>query len=248
MMMRRTDPAAVEAAKAKKVLAEIIGAFDNFVVRAYCRGRFIILHQRFLDEIGQYLPDDGPILDIGCGFGLFSLYFARQAPGRRITGVDLNERRIEWARRAATRLGVKNVDYLVGNATQFQPPGGLSCAYMLDIVHHIAPPAAEELLDALYQALAPGGMLIVKDVTTKPAYKRWFTWALDKAMDAQAEVNYWPKRDLEARLRRSGFIVHSHAMIDLLPYPHQLYVCRKPAYLSGGASSTLPAEPEPSIK
>jgi hypothetical protein len=67
-------------------------------------------------------------------------------------------------------------------------------------------------------------------------------------MDAQAEVNYWPKRDLEARLRRSGFIVHSHAMIDLLPYPHQLYVCRKPAYLSGGASSTLPAEPEPSIK
>jgi hypothetical protein len=108
----------------------------------------------------------------------------------------------------------------------------------------------------LYQALAPGGMLIVKDVTTKPAYKRWFTWALDKAMDAQAEVNYWTKRDLEARLRRSGFIVHSHAMIDLLPYPHQLYVCRKPAlarpeagaYFSGGASSTLPAEPEPSIK
>ncbi len=255
-MSRRGDPAAVEAAKGKQVLAEIIGAFDNFIVRAYCRGRFIILHQRFLDEIGQYLPDEGPILDIGCGFGLFSLYFARQAPGRRITGVDLNGRRIEWPRRAAARLGVTNVDYLVGNATQFQPPGGLSCAYMLDIVHHIDPKAAEELLDALYDALAPGGMLIVKDVTTRPAYKRWFTWVLDKAMDAHADVHYWPKRDLEARLRRSGFVVRSHAMIDFLPYPHQLYVCRKPllaekeasVYRSGGAVSTLPAEPVPSIK
>jgi 2-polyprenyl-3-methyl-5-hydroxy-6-metoxy-1,4-benzoquinol methylase len=254
-MMRRHDPAAVEAAKGRRVLAEIIDAYDNFIVRAYCRGRFIILHQRFLDEIGQYLPTDGPILDIGCGFGLFSLYFARQAPGRRITGVDLNDRRIEWARRAARRLGVTNVDYLVGNAEQFHPPGGLSCAYMLDIVHHIAPPAAEELLDALYGALAPGGLLIVKDVTTKPAYKRWFTWLLDKAMDAQADVHYWPKRDLEARLRQSGFIVHSHAMLDFLPYPHQLYVCRKPALARdeasvyrSGVESMLPPEPVPSVK
>jgi 2-polyprenyl-3-methyl-5-hydroxy-6-metoxy-1,4-benzoquinol methylase len=249
------DSAAVETAKARRMLAEIIGAYDSLIVRAYCRGRFIILHQRFLDEIGQYLPDSGPILDIGCGFGLFSLYYARLAPGRRITGVDLNSRRIDWARRAAGRLGVTNVEYQVGNATQFHPPGGLSCAYMLDIVHHIEPARAEELLDALYEALAPGGVLIVKDVTTRPAYKRWFTWLLDKAMDAQAEVNYWPKRDLEKRLQQSGFIVHSHAMLDFLPYPHQLYVCRKPAAAvaeasayRAGSESTLPAEPVPSIK
>jgi ubiquinone/menaquinone biosynthesis C-methylase UbiE len=228
-MTHAVDPAASEAAKAKRALSEIVAAFDSFIVRAYCRGRFIILHQRFLDEIGQYLPDSGPILDIGCGFGLFSLYFARQAPGRRITGVDLSGRRIDWARRAAGRLGVTNVEYLVGNATQFQPPASLSCAYMLDIVHHIEPRAAEDLLDALYRALAPGGLLIVKDVTTRPAYKRWFTWVLDKAMDSRADVHYWPKRDLESRLRQCGFIVHSHAMIDVLPYPHQLYVCRKPA-------------------
>ena len=31
---------------------------------------------RFLEEIEQYLPDHGTILDLGCGFGLFSLYIA----------------------------------------------------------------------------------------------------------------------------------------------------------------------------
>ena len=36
--------------------------------------------QPFLDEIGQYLPRGGRILDFGCGFGLFSLYFALRSP------------------------------------------------------------------------------------------------------------------------------------------------------------------------
>jgi hypothetical protein len=98
---------------------------------------------------------------------------------------------------------------------------------MLDIIHHIEPEAAARLLGALYDALAPGGLVIIKDVITRPAYKRWFTWVLDKAMDLHTPVHYWDKRRLEARLRQFGFVVHSHAMLDILPYPHQLYVCRK---------------------
>ena len=38
----------------------IIRAYDDPIVRAYCWARFGILRQRFLDEIGQYLPDEGP--------------------------------------------------------------------------------------------------------------------------------------------------------------------------------------------
>ena len=40
----------------------VIGAYDDWVVRAYCWGRFGILRQRFLDEIGQYLPERGRVL------------------------------------------------------------------------------------------------------------------------------------------------------------------------------------------
>ena len=35
----------------------IIRAYDDPIVRAYCWARFGILRQRFLDEIGQYLPE-----------------------------------------------------------------------------------------------------------------------------------------------------------------------------------------------
>jgi hypothetical protein len=63
------------------LLAQIVRAYDDPVVHAYCWGRFGILRQRFLSEIGQYLPPEGLVLDVGCGFGLFSLYYVRKGSG-----------------------------------------------------------------------------------------------------------------------------------------------------------------------
>jgi SAM-dependent methyltransferase len=97
-------------------IRRIIGAYDDPVIRAYCWARFWILRQRFLDEIGQYLPASGAVLDIGCGFGLFSLYYAATSPGRFVRGLDVNLKRIGVARRAAARLGIDNVHYEQGDA------------------------------------------------------------------------------------------------------------------------------------
>ena len=117
----------------------IIRAYDDPIVRAYCWVRFGILRQRFLDEIGQYLPEAGPVLDIGCGFGLFSLYYAATGPRRFVRGLDLSGGRIALARRAAARLGLDNVAYEEADARDFKGDGEVAAAYMLDIVHHVPP-------------------------------------------------------------------------------------------------------------
>ena len=202
----------------------IIRAYDDPVVRAYCWLRFGILRQRFLDEIGQYLPEEGPVLDIGCGFGLFSLYYAATGPRRFVRGLDVNARRIALARRAAGRLGIDNVAYAEGDARDFKGDGEVAGAYMLDIVHHIPPGTVAPLLRRLRRCLAPGRRLLVKDVDTRPAPKRWFTWALDKAMAPTAPVHYWSADELQSTLEACGFRVRRHLMVDLLPYPHVLYV------------------------
>jgi 2-polyprenyl-3-methyl-5-hydroxy-6-metoxy-1,4-benzoquinol methylase len=208
-------------------IRRIVRAYDDPIVRAYCWARFTILRQRFLDEIGQYLPATGAVLDIGCGFGLFSLYYATTAPGRFMRGVDLNRRRIALARRAASRLGLENVAYEEVDARHFKGDSEVAAAYMLDIVHHVAPTAVPALLRQLHRAVVPGGMLLVKDVDTRPAPKRWFTWALDKLMDPRAPVHYWPADDLAAAIGAAGFTVRRHLMVDVLPYPHILYVCTR---------------------
>jgi len=203
----------------------IIRAYDDPVVRAYCWVRFGILRQRFLDEIGQYLPEEGPVLDIGCGFGLFSLYYASTGPRRLLRGLDVNPRRVAMARRAAARLGLDNVAYETGDARDFKGDGEVGAVYMLDIVHHVPPASVPPLLRALRRALTPGGRLLVKDVDTRPAPKRWFTWLLDRAMAPATPVHYWSASDLTQALDAAGFVVRRHLMVDLLPYPHVLYVC-----------------------
>jgi 2-polyprenyl-3-methyl-5-hydroxy-6-metoxy-1,4-benzoquinol methylase len=204
---------------------KIIRAYDDPVVRAYSWVRFGILRQRFLDEIGQYLPAEGPVLDIGCGFGLFSLYYAATGPRRFVRGLDVNRGRIALARRAAARLGLDNVGYEESDARDFKGDAEMSAAYMLDIVHHVPPASVPPLLRALRRALPVGGRLLVKDVDTRPAPKRWFTWLLDKAMAPSAPVHYWSAEALGGALDAAGFGVRRHLMVDWLPYPHVLYVC-----------------------
>jgi 2-polyprenyl-3-methyl-5-hydroxy-6-metoxy-1,4-benzoquinol methylase len=206
-------------------IRKIVRAYDDPVVRAYCAVRFVILRQRFLEEIGQYLPANGDVLDIGCGFGLFSLYYAATSPRRIVRGLDLDARRIALARRAAARLGIDNVEYAQGDARDFKGDTEFAAAYMLDIVHHVPPATVPPLLAQLRRCLPPGGRLLVKDVDTRPAPKRWFTWALDRVMAPRTPVHYWSADELTAALRRAGFAVHRHLMVDVLPYPHILYIC-----------------------
>lgn len=203
----------------------IIRAYDDPVVRLYCWARFGILRQRFLDEIGQYLPEAGPVLDLGCGFGLFSLYYAATGSRRVLHGLDLNPRRIALARRAARRLGLDNVSYQEGDVREFKGDTAVAAAYMLDIVHHLPPGAVPDLVGALRRALPPGALLLVKDVDSRPAPKRWFTWMLDKALAPRSTVHYWSAEALTALLEGAGFRVRRHLMVDWLPYPHILYIC-----------------------
>lgn len=208
-------------------IARIIRAYDDRVVQAYCWGRFWILRQRFLDEIGQYLPQRGRVLDIGCGFGLFSLYYASVAPGLALRGLDRNPRRIAMAQRAAARLGLGNVTYEVADARDWRADGDYDAVYMLDIVHHVDEESVRPLLEQLGKAVRPGGRLLIKDVDTRPAYKRWFTHALDRLMDPRTPVRYWAAEELQALLSELGFRVYRHLLVDYLPYPHILYICER---------------------
>lgn len=208
-------------------IRSVIQAYDDWVVRSYSWVRFGILRQRFLDEIGQYLPKRGTILDLGSGFGLFSLYYAQILPLARFRGVDLNPRRVAMARGAADRLGLSNVMYTVGDATMWQADDEYSAVYMLDIVHHIPGKAVRPLLRELFKAIQRGGRLVVKDVDTYPSYKRWFTYALDRVMGPRGVIDYWPADMLQAVLEDVGFRVYRHLMVDYLPYPHVLYICER---------------------
>jgi 2-polyprenyl-3-methyl-5-hydroxy-6-metoxy-1,4-benzoquinol methylase len=208
-------------------IREIVASYRDPIIRIYSMLRFTILRQYFLDEIGQYLPQRGRILDIGCGFGLFSLYFAAVEGGRSIRGVDTNARRIEYARESARTLGLDNVSYEAGNALDWGSEERFDAVYLLDLLHHLPQGEVRPFLERVQQLLEPDGILIVKEVEDRPRWKVGFTLLLDRLMVGSEPIHYWAESELSALLRDLGFEVRHHRMKDFLPYPHILYIAQQ---------------------
>ena len=155
------------------------------VERAYANVRFSILRPKLLSVMDLLLPDEGRILDVGCGFGLFASYFGQMQPGRRIVGVDPNPRRINLAAHVAESVGLVGPNapsFHVGDVRDAELTGPFQGIYVLDVMHHI--PVADQVpvLERLRDLLAPGGVHVIKDITTEPHYQLLFTKLLDRVI------------------------------------------------------------------
>jgi SAM-dependent methyltransferase len=181
-----------------------------------------------MNIIGQYLPERGDVLEIGCGFGLSALYFSAFHPNRVIHGYDLDKKRVRTAAAAAKDLGQTNTHFTSGDAANLTLERSFDAAYAIDVIHHLPREGLAKFLEGIFDRLQPGGRFIIKDVDNAPAYKRWFSWVTDRAMVGLSEpIYYWSVEELCSALRNAGFTVFVHPMPDILPYPHVFYICEK---------------------
>ena len=207
---------------------KIIQAYDSPLIRWYCRIRFHIINIDFLDTLEQHLTNNAKVLDIGCGFGLFALYYALNAPQRLITGFDLSKPRVDEANLVANKLGVQNVEFFCQDAQSYEFLQDFDVVVTLDLLHHVSSETAEKLIGQAYQALTPRGILIIKDVNTRPLHKLYFTYILDKLMMPRSSVHYRSTWAWKAALTKAGFEqVISYPLNDYLPYPHVLIIAHK---------------------
>ncbi len=75
------------------------------------------------EEVLPYLPVTGAMLDLGCGPGHLTSWYARQSPSATITGCDREPALIDMATSDAARLGIENVTYVVADVTKGLPAG-----------------------------------------------------------------------------------------------------------------------------
>ena len=222
-----TNPTRTASSGKVSPIRSIVRSYDDLIIRLYSSIRFLILRQPFLEDIDRHLPSEGRILDLGSGFGLFSLYFASTGTDRELIGVDMNEGRVEQARRSAEKLGLDHVHYHVGDVLEWEAAGEFDAIYMLDVIHHLPKEYVPEFLGRLRSLLKPDGILIIKEVADRPLLKMWFTMILDRLMVGLTEpIHYWSPPQLVGHLEGLGLEVEQHRMHDFLPYPHILYICR----------------------
>jgi 2-polyprenyl-3-methyl-5-hydroxy-6-metoxy-1,4-benzoquinol methylase len=226
---RFTAPTVIEAPEVygRDAMARIVRALPPFE-RTYSRVRFSILRPKLLSVMDLLLTDEGRILDVGCGFGLFAAYFGQTHPRRRITGVDPDGRRIGIARDMTARLGLHEHSFIVGDVRDAPIDGAFDAAYVLDVMHHLPIDDQPRVLRRLRDLLVPGGMLLVKDITTEPRAGLLFTEALDRLMVGWNEpLSYRHHREWGDMLTQLGFKVRMVRVPDVLPYPHVVIAATK---------------------
>ncbi|MFM7084909.1 MAG: SAM-dependent methyltransferase [Hyphomicrobium sp.] len=106
-----------------------------------------------------FLTDGQQILELGCGWGSFSLFVAEQFSKSHITAVSNSQSQRSYIEEVARERGLKNLKVLTADMNTFQPQGPFDRIVSIEMFEHMANWGA--LLARLKKALKPEGRLFI---------------------------------------------------------------------------------------
>jgi 2-polyprenyl-3-methyl-5-hydroxy-6-metoxy-1,4-benzoquinol methylase len=176
-------------------------------------------HLRFVTQALRDASQSGPVLDVGCGGGLF-LGMLRQR-GFQVLGLDMS--------RDAARLAWKqqSVPAVAGDLSACPIASG-SCAAvtMFHLLEHVPEPRL--YLEEAHRLLRPNGRLIIQ----VPNAACWQFALLGRAwngVDAPRHLHLFRAADLEKMLERSGFEIVRRKYFSLRDNPAGLATSLAPS-------------------
>jgi ubiquinone/menaquinone biosynthesis C-methylase UbiE len=124
-------------------------------------------------ECADVRPED-TVLDIACGPGIVSCFFARHAA--HVTGLDIVPAMLERANRLQAERKLTNIDWALGESTAlpFADDSFDRVVTRFSFHHYVEPHAA---ITEMMRVCKPGGIVLVADVAPHP--------------DAQHHFNHW---------------------------------------------------------
>lgn len=173
-----------------------------------------------------------PLLDIGCGIGLLGQYLHAKGVITTYLGVDHDARKIEAGSRALRQLGLEQALplRLADGATAYPLRGHVA---ILDVLHYLSEARQRELLDNAIAHLAPGGMLIVRNVLRERSLRYAITRVSEFFLSASGWMrvgaqHYPSAAELRTQMEAAGLRVDIRSLHGRTPFDCYLVVAEKP--------------------
>lgn len=203
-----------------RLLKTIINSYPLLWPRFYAYLRMNILR---IDQIEKVLPEQGKILDIGCGYGVTTAYFAMRNDKRDVVGTELVSKRIAIATEAFKN--VKNLKFDVKNLLDGEE-NRYDVIVAIDLLHHITDQEKELFIKKSIGHLEKNGLLIIKDIDKSPYYKYIWNYIHDKIMTRFEKLYFYSADQMRALIESNGLIIVQENVIKNIFYPHVIFICR----------------------
>ncbi len=206
-------------------IGKILSTFrhHSLSARAYLSVRLLLLPHGFLRVLANELKSNESILDVGCGYGLVTLFLSYIGHKGKIKWVDIDNTRItdlvslelpdsiSFLERDLIRDGFHDLD-------------GYDTAVMVDILHHLDELTQVKLLSFLWNHCSK---IILKDIDTTPRYKYYWNYFHDRyVMGNEILCFLWSDR-IRTELEKNGFLVTEKKIWSIFPYPHYMFIATK---------------------
>ena len=103
------------------------------------------------------------VLDVGCGSGQALMLLAEHFPQSRFCGRDFSAEAVAAANAEASRRGLTNLRFEVGDAAKMEFDAAFDLVTAFDAIHDQARPA--EVLSNIARALRPDGLFLMQDIS-----------------------------------------------------------------------------------
>lgn len=108
----------------------------------------------------ELVPQQGKILDIGCGYGFMSYMLSFTSAQRQITGIDYDEDKIDTANNCFSKTAMINFVHSDVMGFEFERYDAIILA---DMLHYLKPEEQKQVIKKCIDNLNAGGMIIIRD-------------------------------------------------------------------------------------
>jgi len=210
--------------------------YDTCYLRGYARGKlgtdpaYEAVRQRLI-------PDTSPVLDIGCGIGLCSLYLHGCGYEGPVHGIDPDPSKIEPARRATRDCPGLTFDIGEADVLPHEHRGHI---VMLDVLHYLDRDKQQAVLHQLAERIPPGGWCILRATPVDRSWRfhmtrleEWFARTI--GWMRRSAVTFPRKEAVVEPFHKAGFSSEVRPLWGKTPFNSYLFAFqRKPLSIASG--------------